>query len=657
MSVLESSEEKIYGFKLMRLIVDGGTEVLRNIFLSIHPRNLHAVLYTHYSTLYPLFKTKKIITQPQWDKLYPPIPRIPNIQEFDITLLVILLRNICSLTPPTTGWNVMPGSTDNSREANIVRIRLFRNNFFGHVPGTDVSRLDFETHWIQVGSALRSLGINQAEINRLKAEECGEEEVNRVRTEWNESEREVVTKLDGFEKIIHESERKIVSKLDGLEKRLEVHEPSYESSKQVKSSFDDILSNSLHWCDFEKEMQLLLERYTEGTREWVFQQVSTWLNDAASDNRAFIISGQAGMGKSIIAAVTCKRFPEKFAGCHFFQYNNSRYNNPKFLLQSLAWQLCNVLPEYKQNLSCKLSGSKGQILDSLNIEGLFTMLFKEPLTNIPDPGKHFLIVIDALDECLQEERYELVDLITRHFHKFPRFIRFLITTRSEKDIALKFQGLNPMFLVPDDKRNLNDLRLFFEDKLLTTMRHPSQEELVKNLVKKSEGLMLYASFLCKLSKDGSIKSSIESLPKGIEVIYETYFDRLENELKILGIEEETFLSLLSVIAVAKQPLPSEIIKRLLSSERDSLSAERTLLKLISCISSLLVIKDDCVSFFHKSVKDWLVKPNHRFTIKEKYGHKTLADICVFQMQTLKQNEVSLTTGADLGVVRLVTRLT
>ena len=641
-SVLESSEEKIYGFKLMRLIVDGGTEVLRNIIINIHPSNLHAVLSTHYPTLYPLFKTKKIITQPQWDKLYPPPPKIPNIQEFDITLLVILLRNICGLFPPTTGWNVMPGSTDNSREANIVRIKQFRNNFFGHIPSTGVSSLEFEAHWVEVGSALRSLGLNQAEIDRLKAEECGEEEVNRVRTEWNESEREVVTKLDGFEKIIHESERKIMSKLDGLEKRLEVHEPSYESSKQVKSSFDDILSNSLHWCDFEKEMQLLLERYTEGTREWVFQQVSTWLNDTASDNRAFIISGQAGMGKSMIAAVTCKRFPKHFAGCHFFQYNDSRYNNPKFLLQSLAWQLCNVVPEYKKNLSCKLSGSKGQILDELNIEGLFTMLFKEPLTNIPDPGKHFLIVIDALDECQQEERYELVDLITRHFHKIPRFIRFLITTRSEKDIALKFQGLNPMFLVPDDERNLNDLRLFFEDKLLTTMRHPSQEELVKNLVKISEGLMLYASFLCKLSKDGSIKSNIESLPKGIEEIYETYFDRLENELKILGIEEEKFLSLLSVIAVAKQPLPSAIIKRLLSSERDSLSAERTLLKLLSCISSLLVIKDDCVPFFHKSVKDWLVKTNHRFTIKEKYGHKTLADICVFQMETLKQNEVSLT---------------
>ncbi|CAB3983692.1 Hypothetical predicted protein [Paramuricea clavata] len=178
-SVLEGSEEKIYGFKLMRLIVDGGTEVLRNVFLTIHPGNLHAVLSTHHPTLYSLFKTKKIITQPQWDKLYPSPPTIPNIQEFDITLLVILLRNICGLSPPSTGWNAMPGSTDNSRQANIVRIKLFRNNFFGHVPGTNVSRLDFEVHWVEVGSTLRSLGINQVEIDRLKAEQCGEEEVDR----------------------------------------------------------------------------------------------------------------------------------------------------------------------------------------------------------------------------------------------------------------------------------------------------------------------------------------------------------------------------------------------------------------------------------------------------------------------------------------------
>ncbi|CAB4039443.1 Hypothetical predicted protein, partial [Paramuricea clavata] len=219
--------------------------------------------------------------------------------------------------------------------------------------------------------------------------------------------------------------------------------------------------------------------------------VSTWLNDTSFDNRVFIISGQAGM-------------------------------------------------EYKKNLTSKLSGQEGKMLDDMNIKGLFSVLLEEPFANIPDPGRHILIVIDALDESQQKERYEFVNLITNHFHKFPRFIRFLITSRSEKDIALKFQGLNPMFLKPDDERNLNDLRLFFKDKLKTTVDHASREELVKTLVDKSEGLMLYASFVCKLPDDNFIKSNIENLPRGIEKIYESYFDRLEKELKILGIERKLF---------------------------------------------------------------------------------------------------------------------
>jgi hypothetical protein len=354
------------------------------------------------------------------------------------------------------------------------------------------------------------------------------------------------------------------------------------------------------------------------------------------------------MGKSTIAAVTCKRFSEHFGACHFFQYNNSRYNNPKFLLQSLASQLCHVIPEYKQNLTNNLLGNKAQLLDDQNIEGLLSMLFNEPFSNVPNQGKHFLIVIDALDECRPDEKQELVDLIDQHFHKFPRFIRFLITTRPETDIVRKLQELNPLFLEPDDERNLKDLRYIFEDKLTTISKYVLREDIFQKLVQKSEGLMLYASFLCKLSENGSIISNTEDLPGGIEEIYHRYFNRLEGELRSLGIDEKQFLKFLSVIVVSKRPLPLALLERLLSSDKDLSIAGRTLLKLINCLSSLLVIKDESVSFFHKSVKDWLLKPNHDFTIIETYGHRTLADICVFQMETLKQNEVSLTF--DLPIV-------
>ena len=184
--------------------------------------------------------------------------------------------------------------------------------------------------------------------------------------------------------------------------------------------------------------------------------------------------------------------------------------------------------------------------------------------------------------------------------------------------------------------------------MTTISEYVLREEIVEKLVQKSEGLMLYASFLCKLSENGYIISNTENLPGGIEEIYGRYFNRLESELRNLGIDERQFLKFLSIIAVSKRPLPLALLQRLLSSDTDLSIAGRTLRKLINCLSSLLVIKDESVSFFHKSVKDWLVKPNHDFTIIETYGHRTLADICVFQMQTLKQNEVSLTF--DLAIV-------
>ena len=51
-SPLASSEEKTNGAKLSRLLIDGGTTVLRNVFNHHHPpANLAADLNANYSTL------------------------------------------------------------------------------------------------------------------------------------------------------------------------------------------------------------------------------------------------------------------------------------------------------------------------------------------------------------------------------------------------------------------------------------------------------------------------------------------------------------------------------------------------------------------------------------------------------------------------------
>ena len=120
-SPLASSVEKTNGAKLTRLLIDGGTTVLRKIFDGHHPpANLAADLNANKTILTNLLK-KKILHKPLWNKLFPPGGVAPDSKTFDITLLFLLLTKICGLTPPPSGWHTKPPPSDTSREGNLAR--------------------------------------------------------------------------------------------------------------------------------------------------------------------------------------------------------------------------------------------------------------------------------------------------------------------------------------------------------------------------------------------------------------------------------------------------------------------------------------------------------------------------------------------------------
>ena len=553
-SVFDSSDEKTNGFKLMRLIVDGGTEALRQTLTKYCPGNLQNNLSKHQKNLSKLksnkLKPKNIINQKQWDKLYPAASVPPNINDFDITLLCVLLKNICARLKSHTDpiWHSIPNVSDHSVEADIVRVRLFRNERFGHVTNTAVSDGDFQSFWAEISVPLVRLGIDQREIDRLENEPCGKEEVERVLKEWEKNESEITKSLEGIRAVVDEVKDNVKA-----------------LRKDNESRSDELLNKHLVWCNFQTEIELCYERFTEGTLEWVFEEFLTWFDNENSKNRAFVISGLAGMGKSVVAAAMCKKFAKHVAACHFFQYNNSKYKNPKFFLQSVAWQVSQVFPAYKKSLIDKLSGNLGQSLNDMNIQGLFSTLFKEPLSDVDGPGKPILIVLDALDECADNERDDLVHLISNHLHKLPSYIRFVITTRPEKNLIDRFEKLHPLYIRGVDPRNLHDLRMVLQERILEAS--PSKAELIDRLAEKSDGLMLYAFFLTEVYNDNSSKFNIDNLPNGIEEHYDGYFRRLESQL--LGsyeISKEKFFSFLSALAVSRDPLPNAFVEILLKVE-------------------------------------------------------------------------------------------
>ena len=150
--------------------------MLTKIFDRYHPpANLASDLNSNYSILNKLLR-KRVLNGRQWEKLFPPGGGAPDSNTFDITLLFLLLTNICGLSPPPlTGWHNMPSPGDNSLEANLARVKFFRNELYGHVTSTGVDATSFSSFWQEISITLHSLGLDQAQIDRLKVEH-GEEQ-------------------------------------------------------------------------------------------------------------------------------------------------------------------------------------------------------------------------------------------------------------------------------------------------------------------------------------------------------------------------------------------------------------------------------------------------------------------------------------------------
>ena len=166
---LSTTDEKANFQRLTRLLMRGGLALLREVFDSIHsPANLPAVLsnLNIKSNLQTL--RGRVLTHPEWNCLYNPSGpgTYGKSTDFDISLLCKLLRAICSLTPPATGWDILPNSTDHSLEADLVRIKFYRNKIYGHNHSMEITNADFEKLWMEISEALLRIASSISSAKR-----------------------------------------------------------------------------------------------------------------------------------------------------------------------------------------------------------------------------------------------------------------------------------------------------------------------------------------------------------------------------------------------------------------------------------------------------------------------------------------------------------
>lgn len=204
-----STKETTNYARLCRLLVDVGSQALRDTFDKIHPpASLHYKLSRHpvRAPLERLYKEKyKILSPIQWGKLFPSNPSPVSSRNFDMTLLMLLLRNFSGLKPPATGWNSPPPPKDTSTEADIIRVRVFRDEIFDHARKAYVEDHAFSEYWQDIQQTLIRLGGERYGpfIDELKVE-CMDPDIGlhyqELLKQWKEDE----SRIDRFEgRILH----------------------------------------------------------------------------------------------------------------------------------------------------------------------------------------------------------------------------------------------------------------------------------------------------------------------------------------------------------------------------------------------------------------------------------------------------------------------
>lgn len=95
---------------------------------------------------------KDYLRKEQENICFIPPPGQPDYNDFDVTLLYTLIRNLCaaSLNPtslnPTRGWGKVPDSSHMRIGDDIERLRLMRNKF-AHANSAGIPDAEFQALW------------------------------------------------------------------------------------------------------------------------------------------------------------------------------------------------------------------------------------------------------------------------------------------------------------------------------------------------------------------------------------------------------------------------------------------------------------------------------------------------------------------------------
>lgn len=218
----------------------------------------------------------------------------------------------------------------------------------------------------------------------------------------------------------------------------------------------------------ETDITFFADRHDVNTRQWLFDDFDKWFDDP-KDSKAYLLLGDAGVGKSVMAGALAQRMKlaGRLAAAYFCRHNDSTRNDPRNLLATIASQLSDSNSQYSSIIGGK-DGVKMMLSNSnLGVLELCTKLLEEPLGKCSPSQPRKLVIIDALDETEYKVREDFLCLIKDRFPRLREGLVFFITSRPEDAVQTRLRSYKPCVRICAGK---GKQRSFYQDHELDIKR-------------------------------------------------------------------------------------------------------------------------------------------------------------------------------------------
>ncbi|KIL62676.1 hypothetical protein M378DRAFT_25501 [Amanita muscaria Koide BX008] len=170
----------------------------------------------------------------------------------------------------------------------------------------------------------------------------------------------------------------------------------------------------------------------KGTRVALLREMADCVT-GSSKSRMYILSGLAGIGKSTVACTIASRAADlNLLGASFcFSRDETGRNNAKRFFTTIAYQLCVYNKTFAKAIGDVLNTKRGSAATTKDPRSQLQALILDPLRSIVQSRtRPILVVVDALDECDEEDAFSVLTGLSQLVQDLPSF-KVILTTRPQ----------------------------------------------------------------------------------------------------------------------------------------------------------------------------------------------------------------------------------